>query len=438
MGLWSGVGLVVANMVGVGVLSSTGFMAMNLTPAEILLCWMVGAVMALAGARAYAAVAEIIPRSGGEYRYLSDLMHPAVGYLVGWTSLLVGFSAPVAVAAATAGPFAQTIFPWLDARWFGAAVIAAMTAAHAFDLSLSRAAQNTLIIGKVVLLLAFIVLGLTRGETAWPDWQPAHPSEGFPLAAFATSSFFVAFAYSGWNSTVYAAEEFRDARRNVPRAMLIGAALVSVAYLAINYVFVANLTPDRLQHWVEKGDHSRVTLGHLLTQSLLGDAAGRVMSAVIVLSLISSVSVMTYLGPRIYAAMARDGFLPRIFAGRADKPPLFSVLLQGVTAIAFLFLHRFAELIGNIGLLLTLASALTAICLFRVQFGRTGHAKPGAIPLLCAAVFAGLSGFMFYFGLRANLTSLYWLAGCAVLSMIAYLITRVVRGPSPGRGPSPR
>src|SRR5688572_26933907 len=109
LGVLSGVGLVMANMVGVGVLTTTGYMAGQLGPWTILLAWLAGGALAMAGARCYAEIAAIIPRSGGEYRYLSDLLHPFLGYLAGWTSLLVGFSAPVAVAAATAGPFFITL-----------------------------------------------------------------------------------------------------------------------------------------------------------------------------------------------------------------------------------------------------------------------------------------------------------------------------------------
>src|SRR5262245_13606438 len=211
MGLWSGVGLVIANMVGVGVLTSTGFMAMSLDPAEILLCWTVGAVMAMAGARAYAAVAEIIPRSGGEYRYLSDLVHPAVGYLAGWTSLLAGFSAPIAVAAATAGAFAETLHPALRARPVGAAMIVALTAAHALGLGWSKWTQNLLALAKALLLVGFVAVGFAVGSRAWPTWHPppAAGSGDGALASFMVSLVYIAYAYSGWNSAAYAAEEFR-------------------------------------------------------------------------------------------------------------------------------------------------------------------------------------------------------------------------------------
>src|SRR4051794_9006614 len=95
LGLWSGIGVNIGTMIGIGVFISAGFMATGMGPGLILVSWLVGGVLAMAGARAYAAVAELVPRSGGEYRYLTDLVHPSLGYLAGWTSLLAGFSAPV-------------------------------------------------------------------------------------------------------------------------------------------------------------------------------------------------------------------------------------------------------------------------------------------------------------------------------------------------------
>src|SRR5512143_1229569 len=145
-------------MIGTGVFVSAGYMAAKMTFGAILLAWLVGGVLAMAGARAYAAVAELVPRSGGEYRYLSDLVHPWLGYIAGWTSLLAGFSAPVALSAATAGPFAATLVPGLDPRLFGAAIIVATTLVHAFDLGLSRFVQNGLAVVKMVLVFGFVAV----------------------------------------------------------------------------------------------------------------------------------------------------------------------------------------------------------------------------------------------------------------------------------------
>src|SRR5512133_1498916 len=127
LGLYSGIGMVIANMIGAGVFLSTGYMAQDLNPKQILLAWVIGALLALSGARAYAGIAQIVPRSGGEYRFLSSLVHPALGYLAGWASLLLGFSAPIAIDAIAAGAFAHTLSTGVDPKLFAALMILVLT-----------------------------------------------------------------------------------------------------------------------------------------------------------------------------------------------------------------------------------------------------------------------------------------------------------------------
>ncbi len=148
LGLWSGVGLVVGNVVGVGVLTNTGYMAVQLGPRAILLAWLVGGVMAMCGARCYAELARAIPRSGGEYRYLSDLLHPFFGTLAGWTSLLVGFSAPVALARRDGGAVLRDAGPRRARALTAATLIVLATASQAFDARWSKGTQDALAVVK--------------------------------------------------------------------------------------------------------------------------------------------------------------------------------------------------------------------------------------------------------------------------------------------------
>src|SRR4051812_22307490 len=176
LGVWSGVGLTVADMVGVGVLTTAGFMAHDLPPGIILLDWLLGGGVAICGALAYAALARLVPRSGGEYRYLSSLLHPAVGYFAGWTSLLVGFSVPVALAAIAAGAFGETVFPALDGRVIAAGLILLITLSHAIGLQTSKWTQDVLAFAKAILIAGFIVIGLLVGKNRLPEWTPATPA----------------------------------------------------------------------------------------------------------------------------------------------------------------------------------------------------------------------------------------------------------------------
>ena len=417
LGLSSGIGLVVASMVGVGVLTTTGWMAHDLGPTAILVAWLVGGGMAMTGALSYAAIAELIPRAGGEYRYLSDLLHPSVGYLAGWTSLLVGFSAPIALAAATAGPYTATLFPSLRPEFVALGLIALTTLLHALDLAWSKVTQNVLAGAKAVLLIGFVTVGLVLGNGHWPTWKPTVASSGFPLGKFAEQLVYVAFAYSGWNATVYAADEFRDARRTVPRSMLLGSLLVTVYYLLVNWVFVANLDAARL---AEGKTAQTITIGHVVVAKLIGSGAARAMSVLVILTLFSAMSSMTMVGPRVYRAMARDGFLPKIFAGKEGRPPTGSVLLQSGLAVALLLTHSFALLMRNIGAILTLTSALTVASLLRVRFGTTRFEKPGLVPLVAAGLYIAASVWMLVYVLRSTPRGLLWIAVVTGIAAVAY------------------
>ena len=438
LGLWSGVGLTVSDMVGVGVLTTAGFMALDLSPDMILLAWFVGGVVALSGSVAYSALVRLVPRSGGEYRYLSELVHPAVGYIAGWTSLLVGFSVPVALAALGAGAFAQTMAPGLDSRVPAALLIALVTISHAANLRASRWTQDALALVKGVLITAFIVVGLVAGTNTTEAWAVLPASEPFPVGPFFTSLIFVSFCYTGWNAATYAAEEFDNPRRNVPRSMLLGCGLVMGIYILVNWVFVTNLDQAAMAAWI-KGDTDRITLAHLVMQNLLGAKAATLMSVVIIVALASAISAMMLIGPRVYAAMADDHFLPRVFASRRGSPPRGSVVLQGGLAIALVFMSGFRELLNNVGSILALASAAAVLSLFRRARWR-GDARPGIVPLVGAGIYAAMSGWMVYFAMQSSpkvsvlgtaVPSLAtWMVVIVAVAMVAYASTRALRTPA--------
>lgn len=430
-GLWSGIGLVMADMIGAGVFLSTGFMAQSMTPGLILLAWVVGAVLAMAGARAYAEVARLVPRGGGEYRYLSELLHPSLGYLAGWASLLVGFSAPIALDALAAGAFARAVLPTLDPLLVGACLIVALTLAHAVGLRFSTRVQNGLVLLKVGLVVGFIAVGLFAGSLAWPSWAPPD-TKAVTLDGFANQLFYIAFAYSGWNAAVYAADEFTEPRRDVPRAMLLGTLFVAGLYLLVNYIFVANLTPElgAVVFNYDKfaslaGQWDQVTLGQAVMGHLLGPAAAKAMSLVTLLIFISAMSAMALIGPRVYAAMARDGVLPKWLQGQQGKPPAAAVFLQGGLAMLLLFTHQLREVLSNVGAILTLFAALTVLGLFAARLrAKTPEQKPAAVSLVAAGVYVGSATLMLFFGFKDHPMLLVWVGVVAVVALGAYAATK--------------
>lgn len=426
LGLLSGIGLVVSNMVGAGVFVSAGFMAQDLGPGTLLLAWLVGAVIALAGARAYATVAVWVPRSGGEYRFLSDLVHPALGYLAGWASLLLGFSAPLAVNALAAGAFARTLVPTLEPAAFATALILGLAVLHSLGMRSSKLTQNLLVGLDVALLAGFVAVGLGLGSHAWPTWTPPNPSDGFPTGAFARSLFYVAFAFSGWNAAAYAAEEFGHPRRDVPRAMLVGCTGVALLYLAVNWVFVANLTPEQ-GRVVFEYEETRVTLGHLVVRELLGPLGGQAMSLLVVAAFTAAASAMTLVGPRVYAAMARDGFLPRAIAGGEGRPPAASIVMQAAIALLLVFTHTLQQVLMNVGALLTLFAALTSFSVFTARRSRPELPAPGTLTRLAAGLHVASSVFLLYFGFRDSLRMVAWVAAVGACALLAYALSRALQ-----------
>jgi amino acid transporter len=419
LGLFSGMGMVIANMIGAGVFLSTGFMAQDLNPKQILLAWTIGAFLALSGARAYAEIAQIVPKSGGEYRYLSTLVHPALGYLAGWASLLLGFSAPIAIDAFAAGAFANTLHHSIDPKWFAALTIVLITGVHAVGLRFSVTTQNVLVTIKIVLVVGFVSAGLAGGHNAWPQWQPP----AFPLGPFMQNLFYIAFAFSGWNAAVYAASEFKNPKRDVPRAMIFGCSIVGLLYLFVNWVFVANLTPEQCKV-VFTYETARVTLGHLIMKTLVGDAGAACMSILAVIAFISAMSAMTFLGPRVYSAMARDGFLPRVLQGKEGKPPIGAVILQGAIALFLVFAYQLQQILNNVGAILTLFSALTVFSLFWVRFRNKTPVRPAITALVAALFYLLLSGVMLYFGFKQSPTLNLWVGASILMALIGYFVTK--------------
>jgi basic amino acid/polyamine antiporter, APA family len=425
LGLWSGVGINVSAMIGVGIFISAGFMAETMGPAQILLAWVVGGLLAMAGARAYAELAALVPRSGGEYRFLSELLHPWLGCMAGWASLLAGFSAPVAASAKALVPFAGTLAPGLELTHAAAALIVAVTLLHALDLGVSRRAQDALASAKVLLIAGFVAVGLLLGRHALPaDTPPGAAGIGL-VRNFMEQLVFVIYAYLGWNTAAYAAEEFRDPRRTVPRSMVLGAAAVTVIYLLINWIFVANPAPAGAAPFAEI-DASRITLGHIVTVDLIGPVGGQVMSVLVIVSLASAISAMTLVGPRVYQAMARDGFLPRVFAGAPGRPPRFAVLLQGALALVLFYTHELGELVADVSAVLTLTSALAVATLYRLRFGRAQPPRPGAVPLACATLFIVVSAWVLVFQVTRSRPGnlVLWLALLVVAATLGHLARR--------------
>ena len=366
LGLASAVFLIVANMIGAGVFTTSGFALADLgTRARVLTAWLVGGLLATCGALSYGALARRIPESGGEYTFLARTVHPLAGFLAGWVSLLAGFTAPIAVAALALQAYLATSFEiGGDPRWIGTGAIGVAALLHGLRLGPGVIVQNVAVAVKIALIATFVVLGLAllpgRETTA-----PVAEAGPFDLGAFAVTLVWIYVAYSGWNAAVYVGGEIRNPDRNLARSLLVGTLLVTVLYLALNTVFLFAAPAAELAGKKEVGAIAAEVIG--------GAGLRRVISVVVALALLTSVSSMVMAGPRVVARMAADGVFPRLFRMEGEVPR-HAVALQAGLAAVVVWITDLRELLGYVGFTLGLSAAAT-VCGLVLLRRREGAAR---------------------------------------------------------------
>ncbi|MEZ4367129.1 MAG: APC family permease [Kofleriaceae bacterium] len=381
LGARAAAAIVVANMIGTGVFTSAGYQAASLhDPMTMLLTWVVGGVIALCGAASYAELGAMLPRVGGEYVYLREAYHPAVGAMSGWASLSAGFSAPIAAAAILFAAYVGAVIPGLGSSTaqhvVAIGLIVAMTAMHGFDTVVGGAVQAVMTAAKAVLIAGFVLAGLLLGDGDWGHLASrAGGLDNVGTSAFAVSLMYVSFAYSGWNAAAYMAGEIEAPQRNLPRALLLGTGSVMVLYILLNLVFLYALPPEVLAG--APGQPPIHEVGDAAARALFGPTAGTLVSTLIALALVSAVSAMVMTGPRVYTAMADDGALPAWLGRRTARGvPLRAVVLQGLLAIVIVLATDLGGVIRYVGFTLAVFAALTVAAVFVLRARQPAATRP--------------------------------------------------------------
>lgn len=379
--------LVVASMVGTGVFTSTGFLLGDLgSKPATLLAWVVGGVLALCGALAYAELGAALPRNGGEYQLLSRIYHPAVGFLAGITSLVVGFAAPIAACAIAFARYLGAVVPGVPELPVAIALVVALTVLHSLRTSTGTRWQDYLTYGKLALIAAFLIAGLTGDLSHFGEAPRAPLSEVMTSTAFAVGLFWVAFSYTGWNAAAYLAGELRDPTA-LPRATMAGTLVVTALYVALNAVFLASAPADVLA--------GKLEVGQLSAAALLGPTAGRAFALMVALGLIATTGAFTLTGPRVVEAMGRD--FPRLgwLSERApDRGPVRALVWQALLAIALIVSASYDVLLTAIGFVLSAWAGLTVVGVIVLRIREPDLPRPYRIlgypftPLLFTALTA--------------------------------------------------
>lgn len=409
-------------MIGTGIFTSLGFQVGDLpTGFAIMAVWAIGGLCALCGALSYAELGAALPRSGGEYNFLREIYHPSVGFLAGWLSATVGFAAPVAIAAMAFSAYFSEVVPGLDQLVLSLAVVTICTVVLLRDLPLGSAFQNGSTILKVVLILVIIGAGLWVKGTQPISFLPAKGDGALILSApFAVSLYWVMYAYSGWNASTYIVGEVRNPSRTIPLSVGLGTVLVMLLYLATNAVFLRT-TPA-----AEMVGQEQVAV--IAGVHIFGAAGAKVMASFICLGLVSAISAMMWIGPRITATMGEDLRVLSPLARRSARGiPVIAILAQFAIVVLLLRTATFKTAVNYIQFSLTLCSALTVLGVFVLRWRRPALPRPYRVwgyPVT-PAIFLAISIWMLVHMLSQASTrtpSLWGLATMA-LGLVVYFLS---------------
>ena len=405
-GLSTSTYVVIASMIGTGILVSPGYMMASLKNYPVIFgLWALGGLLALCGALCVAELAAALPRAGGEYVYLREAYGPMPAFLSGWTSFFVGFSAPLAVAAYIAALYLLTPFQFAEdqaghlVKIAAAVIIIAVTLPNLVGHRQSAWTQNLTTILKFGLFVVLVLVAFLFG-----NGRLAHISKGQPigkvgLGTAATQLFYVMFAYSGWNAASYLAGEVKNPARTLPRSLLLGTGLVIVLYLALNLTF-AYAVP-----LADVGFNNAEKVPQLAVENLFGARASSVFTVVLGLTFLATVSAFIITGPRVYYAMAKDGLFP-VVAGRVSSKggiPVYAMIAQSTCAIAILFgMKNFRDLYQYAAVGLSVFALLFIAAVYVLRWRRPEMEKPFRVPgyPIVPAIFLAVILFMTVFAFK--------------------------------------
>lgn len=354
--LFSATIIVVANMIGTGVFTTLGLQLVGLhsIPA-VLLLWVLGGVGAFCGALCYGELGAMMPRSGGEYTYLSQIYHPALGFLAGWVSIVAGFGAPAALAAFALSEYVGAILPGIDKTLIAVSAIIILSVVHLPDVKIGCRFQNAVTAAKVLLICAFILLGFLMAShqpiTLWPT---AADLPSIFSRTFAIALVYVYFAYSGWNAAAYVAGEIDRPERNLPRSLFLGTAFVSFCYVLLNFIFLYTVPAGELA--------GKIDVGYLSARAILGPRGGAIMTLLISLALVSSLSSLIMVGPRVAQTMSQDLAIFKVLAKTNRRgAPVNAIIFQSAIALLLTLTSTFNGVLTYVGFTLSLFACLTVL-----------------------------------------------------------------------------
>lgn len=387
LGLFSATNIVIANMIGAGIFTTSGLLLKKVPePKIVILLWFMGGILALCGALSYSILGSRFPMAGGEYLYLSRLFHPILGFLSGWVSFFVGFSAPISASAIGFTEYLSRAFPKIInlgilnnsfeeivlKKLYSILVIVIFTLIHLRGISFGAKVQNFLTVLKITLIALFIGAGFLSEKG---DFSNFSTSSQFSinlanLKAIGLSLMWIMFAYSGWNASSYIGSEIKNPSKNIPLSLFFGTFIVTVLYFLLNIIYVYAIHPEEMK--------GVISVGGLAMKNLFGSKFELGSSVLISFALFSSLSAFIILGPRVYYAMAKDG---QFFKFASEIHPFFkvpskSIILQCIISIIILISGTFEEILTYMSFSLSVFPVIAISGVFKIKAGEENYKIP--------------------------------------------------------------
>lgn len=363
LGLFDAAMIVMGGIIGSGIFMNPYVVARRVHTTPLILgCWLLGGLVALVGAFIYAELAAQRPYLvGGQYAYLREAYHPAVGFVYGWALLLVIQTGGMAAVAVTfAGYFREITHLPVSGKLIAAITLVLLTIINCIGVRAGSAVQNVLMVIKILAILMLIVCALWLVGMPNMSLTPAleHPLSLSLVAAFAAAMSPVLFTYGGWHTASFVAAEMRKPERDLSRGLLIGVLGVIVLYLAANVVYVGALGAAGLAQ--------ATTPASSVMHVALGERGARLMAVGIAVSTLGFLSQSMLTAPRVYFAMAEDKlfFKSVAWVGPRSRVPVIAIALQGTLAIAIALSRRYEQILDYVVSVDFIAYGLTATCLF--------------------------------------------------------------------------
>ncbi len=392
LGLFPSTNIVIANMIGAGIFTTSGLLMSGLNdPILMLVLWAIGGIIALCGALSYGELGAAMPGAGGEYLFLSKLYHPVFGFLSGWVSFIVGFSAPIAASAMGFSEYFLRAVPalpdWLSAsvimnekmtgKLISIFIILIFTFIHYRGIKTGTRIQNVLTVLKVLLIVVLIFAGLMSGKGDTSNFSRENISDpGFAgWKTIGLSLMWIMFAYSGWNASTYLGAEIKNPSKILPRSLIYGTGIVIILYLSLNILYVYGINPEEMK--------GVISVGGLAMGNLFGKSAEVLFSLLIAFALFSSLSAFIIIGPRVYYSMAKDGLFFKSVAKIHPKfqVPSNSIILQGLIAVILVLSGSFEQVLTYMGFALGIFPVFTVISIWRLRKNVPGALRIKGFPV---------------------------------------------------------